>query len=53
MVFVVNAAGVGKDFGLEPFQHFRCRRQANTEVGDIGKVQALPLEGMVCPFVIL
>ena len=36
MVWVVNAAGVGEDFGLEPFPHLRRWRQADTEVREIG-----------------
>lgn len=33
MVFVVNAAGVGKDLGLEPFPNLGSGSQAYTEVG--------------------
>jgi hypothetical protein len=39
VVFVVDAAGVGKDLGLEPFPHFRSGDQVNTETG-----QALEFE---------
>lgn len=39
MVFVVDAAGVREDLGLEPFPRFRCWCQTETEVGEIGQLK--------------
>ena len=38
MVWVVNAAGVGKDFGLEPVPYFRGWGEAYAEVREIRKL---------------
>jgi hypothetical protein len=39
MVFVVNAAGVGKDLGLEPFPHFRGRGQTQMKFGRLRELK--------------
>nr|WP_269458256.1 hypothetical protein [Pseudomonas libanensis] len=36
MIFVVDAAGVGKDLSLEPFKHLWGGSQAYAEVGKLG-----------------